>query len=159
MDIAEFVEKAVVLRKKGANAEQWEFAMFLGKALEAIAQLQDENKVLKKQASFIYQFNTLAEKIYKWACKKGHWEAGKDRNDGEMITFMHSELSEAWEALRDGNPQDKHCPEFSGAEIEFGDCIIRIMDTAHARGWRVAEAMLAKMEFNEDRPYKHGRKI
>lgn len=111
------------------------------------------------EANFVYQFNLLAERIYKWACEKGHWEVGKDRNDGEMITFMHSELSEAWEALRDGNPPDKHCPEFSGAEIEFADCIIRIMDTAHARKWRVAEAILAKMEFNKSRPYKHGRKI
>lgn len=121
--------------------------------------LQTQVAQLEAEATFVYQFNLLAEKIYKWACEKGHWEAGKDRNNGEMITFMHSELSEAWEALRDGNPPDKHCPEFNGAEIEFADCIIRIMDTAHARKWRLAEAILAKMEFNKNRPYKHGRKI
>ncbi len=121
--------------------------------------VEREINQLQAEATFVCQFNRLAEKIYKWACEKGHWEAGEDRNNGEMITFMHSELSEAWEALRDGNPPDKHCPEFGGAEIEFADCIIRIMDTAHARKWRLAEAILAKMEFNKSRPYKHGRKI
>ena len=134
----------------------------VNKQLQAdLAAAKEEKEIgrLKEEASFVYQFNQLAEKIYKWACKTGHWEAGKDRNDGEMITFMHSELSEAWEALRDGNPPDKHCPEFSGAAIELADCIIRIMDTAHARKWKVAEAILAKMEFNKSRPYKHGRMI
>lgn len=126
---------------------------------QSLAKFQAEVSQLKGKADFIYQFNLLAGKIYKWACEKGHWEAGKDRNDGEMITFMHSELSEAWEALRDGNPPDKHCPEFNGAEIEFADCIIRIMDTAYARKRRLAEAILAKIEFNKNRPYKHGRKI
>lgn len=110
------------------------------------------------EASFVSQFNLLAEEIHKTARDKGHWEAG-DRNDGEMITFMHSELSEAWEALRDGNPPDKHCPDFSGAAIEFADCIIRIIDTCYARKWRLAEAIFAKMKFNKTRPHKHGRKI
>lgn len=34
----------------------------------------------------------------------------------------------------------------------------KIMDTCHARGWPLAEAILAKHKVNVDRPYKHGGK-
>ena len=108
-------------------------------------------------AQFVTWFNSFAEYIHDWARRKGFWENGHDRNDGEMIALMHSELSEALEAIRHGNPPDDKIPEFTGAEAELADCIIRIMDTAHARGWRVAEAIVAKMAYNEGRPYKHGK--
>lgn len=112
---------------------------------------------LENDNIFIESFNSYANYIHKWAIKKGFWENGKDRNDGEMIALMHSELSEALESLRHGNPPDDKIPEFNGAETELADCIIRIMDTAAARGWNVAEAIVAKMAYNEKRPYKHGK--
>jgi NTP pyrophosphatase (non-canonical NTP hydrolase) len=108
---------------------------------------------------FIQAFNRTAENIHAWAKRKGFWEDGQDRNDGEMIALMHSELSEALEAIRHGNPPDDKLPEFSGVEAELADVIIRIMDTASARGWRVAEALVAKMAYNEGRPYKHGKRF
>lgn len=108
---------------------------------------------------FIASFNYLAGSIHDWAKRKGFWEDGQDRNDGEMIALMHAELSEALEALRHGNPPDDHIPEFTGVEAELADVIIRIMDAAGARGWRVAEAIAAKVEYNEGRPYKHGKEF
>jgi len=81
------------------------------------------------------------------------------KNDGEMIALMHSELSEALEALRHGNPPDDKVPEFSGVEAELADVIIRIFDLASQRGWRVAEALVAKMEMNKGRSVKHGGKL
>ena len=47
------------------------------------------------------------------------------------------ELSEALEGLRHGNPPSDHIPQFSSVEEEFADVIIRIMDHARARGFRV----------------------
>lgn len=91
------------------------------------------------------------------AVAKGFWEA--ERNDGEMIALMHSELSEALEALRHGNPPDDHIPEFSGVEAEMADEIIRVAEFCHARGYRLEEAVMAKMAYNESRPYKHGKKF
>lgn len=87
--------------------------------------------------------------------RKGFW--GEERNDAEMIALCHSELSEALEALRQGNPPDDKIPEFSGAEAELADCLIRIFDMCHGRGWRLAEAVLTKMEYNAGRPYRHGK--
>lgn len=101
--------------------------------------------------------NVWAEDIHSWAQGKGFWD--EERNDGECIALMHSELSEALEGLRHGNPPSEHIPDFSAVEEEFADVIIRIMDTCHARGYRIGEAMATKMAFNEGRPYRHGKKF
>lgn len=101
-------------------------------------------------------FNAVAKQVYATAKEKGWWD--KERNDGEAIALMHAELSEALEALRAGNPPDDKIPEFTGVEAELADVIVRIMDMAHARGWRVAEALVAKIEFNKSRERMHGGK-
>jgi len=105
---------------------------------------------------FEKQFDDVSRAVHETAIVKGWWET--QRNDAELICLMHSELSEAVEALRHGNPPDDKIPEFSGVEAELADTIIRIMDMARARGWRVAQAITAKMKYNTTRAYKHGGK-
>ncbi len=102
---------------------------------------------------------STAADIHHTAKSKGFWEDGVERNNGEMLCLIHSEISEALEALRHGNPPDDKVPEFTGVETELADAVIRIMDLAHARGWRVAQAIEAKMKFNNGRPYKHGKEF
>jgi NTP pyrophosphatase (non-canonical NTP hydrolase) len=106
---------------------------------------------------FAAAFNTVQAAVHQTAVDKGWWEGG-DRNDGEQIALMHSELSEALEALRHGNKPDDHIPEFLGTEAEFADVIIRIMDLSQKRGWRIAEAIEAKRAYNAGRPVRHGGK-
>ena len=109
----------------------------------------------------------MEEEAHRVGVAKGWWPVCADavtpgrecgRNDGELIALIHSELSEALEALRHGDPPDDKVPEFRGAETEMADAIIRIMDMGVARGWRIAEALVAKMAFNETRPHRHGGK-
>lgn len=101
--------------------------------------------------------NSLAKNVHAMACEKGWYD--QPRHDLEVLCLMHSELSEACEGLRHGNPPDEHCPEFSSAEIELADCIIRILDTCHHKGWNIGEATVAKITYNATRPYRHGGKL
>jgi hypothetical protein len=94
--------------------------------------------------------------IHENAKAKGWWET--DRNDGELIALCHSELSEMLEGLRFGNPESGKVRGFTSAEEEAADVVIRLMDMCERRGWDLAGAILAKMEFNAGRSYKHGGK-
>ena len=107
--------------------------------------------------SFTEAWNDKADQVHNTAKDKGWWDV--ERNGAEMICLMHSELSEALEALRHGNPPDSHIPEFLGTEAELADVVIRIMDYAKARSLKIAEAIEAKMAYNDNRSYKHGGKL
>lgn len=73
-----------------------------------------------------------------------------ERNFGEVVSLMHSELSEALEAHRK-NLMDDKLPHRHGIEVEFADCIIRICDTAAALGLDLAGAIIEKNRFNQQR--------
>lgn len=72
------------------------------------------------------------------------------RNFGEVVALMHSELSEALEADRKGLKDDK-LPHRDGREVEFADCIIRILGTGAALGLDIAGALIEKNRFNATR--------
>lgn len=112
--------------------------------------------MIQNITGFINAFEDAQESIYDCAVRHGWWE--RPREDGTCIALMHSELSEALEALRKNKPSDK-IPMFTGEEEELADTIIRIMDYAHHKQLNLAAAIIAKAEFNETRPYKHGGKL
>lgn len=70
--------------------------------------------------------------------------------NGEKIALIHSELSEALEACRDGDRDQE--------EEELADTIIRILDYCHARGFSMDKAVRLKMDKNRTREHLHGRK-
>lgn len=124
---------------------------------------------------FTTAFNHRARFAHRTALEKGWWkkedaileklkghpeliEAFLLAQDGKNIALFTAEASEALEAMRHGNPPDDHLPDFKGTEAELADIIIRIMDVSQRRGWRVAEAVVAKMNYNANRPAMHGGK-
>jgi hypothetical protein len=111
----------------------------------------------EQEIDWVDAMNTVSADINENARNKGFWD--KERNDGEAIALIHSELSEALEALRHGNPPDDKIPEFTGVEAELADAIIRICDLAAGRQWRVFEAMAAKIQFNTTRKRLHGKEF
>lgn len=72
------------------------------------------------------------------------------RNFGEVLALMHSELSEALEADRKGLMDDK-LPHRDGREVEFADLIIRVLDTSAALGFDIGRAIIEKNRFNKNR--------
>ena len=78
--------------------------------------------------------------------------------NGMKIALVHSELSEALEAIRRNIVKDDHLPEFTGAEAELADAVIRILHIAEQNKLRLGEAILAKMKYNAGRPFRHGGK-
>lgn len=76
---------------------------------------------------------------------------------GQKFDLIHSEIGEATEGVRHGNPPDDKIPEYNAAEAELADAMIRIFDLAEFMGWDVIGAMLEKAKYNTGRPYKHGK--
>ncbi len=105
--------------------------------------------------NFVAAFNVLAAEVSETAKSKG-W---KKSNDAEGLMLMVAELGEACTALRHGNPADNKIANFSGVEAELADVIIYIMNYAMLREYKIAEAVVAKIEFNKTRPERHGGKL
>lgn len=87
------------------------------------------------------------------AARSGWWD-GIDPFDkyvfGTKIGLIHSEISEAMEGGRK-NKMDDHLPHRKAEEVELADAIIRIFDLAGARRLDVADAIMEKLAYNQQR--------
>lgn len=90
------------------------------------------------------------------ASKAGGWwndlktGAPLDRNAGELLALIHSEVSEALEGVRKGK-MDEHLPQFKSEVVEMADAVIRIADYCGGRGLPLGEALSAKLAYNASR--------
>ncbi len=105
---------------------------------------------MKKKQKKEKGLSSLIEECHSIAKKKGWWDS--KRNDGELIALMHSELSEALEALRNHGTKDNIAEELA-------DCCIRIFDYCGAREIDLEKTLLKKIEYNRTRPYRHGKRF
>lgn len=92
--------------------------------------------------------NNLVKAAHDNAVDKGFWDDGVEF--GTLIALVHSELSEALEADRNGN--------FRGMVEELADVCIRVFDLCGHYGINLELAILEKMTKNKLRPHKHGKK-
>lgn len=118
----------------------------------------------------------MVERAHENAVQHGFWEPGPDF--GTAIALIHSELSEALEEMRAGNrvrPGDpvpmiyysgggyvatgptNCCMKPEGVAIELADAVIRIADLCGHMGIDLESAIALKMEYNEGRPFRHGK--
>jgi NTP pyrophosphatase (non-canonical NTP hydrolase) len=109
-----------------------------------------------RQRTDITMLTELRDAVHRAALNAGwyksvHTGRALERNPGEMIALMHSELSEMLEAVRKGNPTDDHLPEFSAEEVEAADLMIRLLDYCGYRGLNIGPALVYKLAYNKVR--------
>lgn len=73
-----------------------------------------------------------------------------ERNKGELLCLVHSEVSEAMEGERKDLMDDK-LPHRKMAEVELADAVMRIFDYAAAFGYDIEGAYLEKLAYNATR--------
>lgn len=129
--------------------------------------------------------NELAKEVHDNAVAHGWWE--KPPTIPEALCLIHSELSEALEEYREGNPLiygtcalaaedckysgvcdrvgrpgegegvDGPCKP-EGIAVELADVILRTLDLMAALGVDVDAVVMAKHKYNLGREYRHGGK-
>jgi NTP pyrophosphatase (non-canonical NTP hydrolase) len=113
----------------------------------------------------------LQNNIHQANVDAGWWtdlETGerKQRNKGELLMLIVTEIAEAMEGERKDLMDDK-LPHRKNAEVELADAFIRILDYCGGFGYDLAGAMQDKLEFNrtredhkiENRRKKGGKKV
>ncbi len=117
--------------------------------------------------------NAFADEVYRNACEKGFHDSDAERSDVENYAIwtanLTGEVSELWEAARKGQLFDS-CDKshdmitlfqdsLTCEEEELADILIRVLDTATARGINIGRAIILKHNYNRTRSHRHGGKL
>jgi NTP pyrophosphatase (non-canonical NTP hydrolase) len=131
------------------------------------------------QIELCNSLNQLSKQVHQNNVEKGFWEG--DKNVGELLMLVVSELGEAIEAHRKGNiasfnmledmQKEGYTWEDSNLSFkisfeeeikdtfqdEIADAIIRLLDLSAGLGIDIGWHIDQKLNYNKTRPHKHGK--
>ena len=125
------------------SAEKGSVQIYPAAALEMQSAQKPSNMNLNDLSALVHAAN-----INWW--KDIHTGLPIQRNKGELLALIHSEISEALEGERK-NLMDDKLPHRKMAEVELVDAIIRILDYAGGFGYDLQGAFDEKMAYNAKR--------
>lgn len=117
------------------------------------------------------KINDMVKKVHEMAKSKGWYDRPRPPLEAHML--MVSEIAEATEEARKDRPAVyvkreenffQSVAEFlphekpEGEAVELVDAVIRIADYFGFRGWDLEKILEAKINFNEQRSFRHGGK-
>lgn len=111
--------------------------------------------------------NELMNIEYEHAKKVGWSLDNTPERIGICLLLAISEISEATESLRKGEPDffegspttDGGPGKPEGFGIEIADAILLLLFICKVRGIDIENLILRKLEFNKTRPFRHGGKV
>lgn len=106
------------------------------------------------QFDFVNSVRYFMNRIHNIAMHNGHWDSPVDIT--KSLCWIHSEVSEAFDAWQHGSKPSTRIP-FSTLEEELADVFIIMADACQANGFDLARAIVAKIDYNRTREYRHGK--
>jgi hypothetical protein len=115
----------------------------------------DHRPILADSHLLAWCINALASECHGRAKAAGWWNdlaTGEplERNKGELVSLIHSELSEAFEGVMEGS-NDAHLPTRSAEEVELADTLIRLFDFAGAYQLNIGGTLVERLVGTVDR--------